>query len=67
MYKRRQPGDVVRHLAHRGPTTYTAVRLPAHEVARVRDEGKAVVIPQPELRDERAAVSPAHRCGVRGE
>ncbi len=24
----KQPGDVVRHLAHRGPTTYTAVMLP---------------------------------------
>lgn len=54
----KQPGDVVRHLAHHGPTTYTAVVLPAHEVARVRSEGKAV-IPQLEGNDERAA--PFHR------
>lgn len=55
----KQPGDVVRHLAHRGPTTYMAVTLPAHEVVRVRREGKAVVIPQLELCDERGA--PFHR------
>jgi len=24
----KEPGDVVRHIAHNGPTTYTAVRLP---------------------------------------
>lgn len=55
----KQPGDVVRHLAHRGPTTYTAVMLPAHEVAHVRSAGKAAVIPQLEADDERAA--PFHR------
>jgi len=55
----KQPGDVVRHLAHRGPTTYTAVMLPTHEVARVQGEGKAVAIPQLEVNDERAA--PFHR------
>lgn len=55
----KQPGDVVRHLAHRGPTTFTAVTLPAHEVARVQREGKAVVIPQLAASDERAA--PFHR------
>jgi hypothetical protein len=40
----KQPGDVVRHLAHRGPTTYTAVTLPARDVAHVRREGRAVTI-----------------------
>jgi hypothetical protein len=55
----KQPGDVVRHLAHNGPTTFTAVRLPASDVARVRDEGRAVVIAQLDTNDERAA--PFHR------
>jgi AraC-like DNA-binding protein len=55
----KQPGDVVRHLAHRGPTTFTAVTLPAHEVAQVQDEGRAVVIAQLEGNDPRAA--PFHR------
>jgi len=55
----KHPGDVVRHLAHRGPTTYTTVTLPAVEVARVLAEGKAVAIPQLEVDDERAA--PFHR------
>jgi len=55
----KQPGDVVRHLAHNGPTTYTAVKLPASDVARVRDERRAVVIAQLETNDERAA--PFHR------
>jgi AraC-like DNA-binding protein len=55
----KQPGDVVRHLSHRGPTTFTAVTLPAHEVARVQREGKALVIPQLLASDERAA--PFHR------
>ena len=55
----KQPGDVVRHLAHRGPTTFTAVTLPTHDVARVRGEGRAVAIPQLEANDERAA--PFHR------
>lgn len=55
----KQPGDVVRHLSHRGPTTFTAVTLPAHEVARVQAEGQAAVIPQLEASDERAA--PFHR------
>jgi AraC-like DNA-binding protein len=55
----KQPGDVVRHLAHRGPTTYTAVTLPASAVDRVRREGKALVIPQLAGDDERAA--PFHR------
>ena len=55
----KEPGDVVRHLAHRGQTTYTAVALPTHEVDRVRDEGRAVAIPQLDVNDERAA--PFHR------
>ena len=55
----KQPGDVVRHLAHRGPTTFTAVTLPTSDVAQVRDEGRAVAIPQLETNDERAA--PFHR------
>ena len=42
----KHPGDVVRHLAHRGLTTYTVVTLPAHEVARVQAGGRAVSIPQ---------------------
>jgi hypothetical protein len=28
----KQPGDVVRHLSHRGPSTFTAVTLPAREL-----------------------------------
>lgn len=55
----KQPGDVVRHLAHRGPTTFTAVTLPAADVAQVRSEGRAVAVPQLELGDGRAA--PFHR------
>jgi AraC-like DNA-binding protein len=55
----KQPGDVVRHLAHDGPTTFTAVRLPTSDVARVREEGRAVPIAQLETNDERAA--PFHR------
>ena len=55
----KQPGDVVRHLSHRGPTTFTAVTLPARDVARVQREGKAAVIPQLARGDERAA--PFHR------
>jgi AraC-like DNA-binding protein len=55
----KQPGDVVRHLSHRGPTTYTAVALPMADVAHVHTEGRAVTIPQLEADDERAA--PFHR------
>jgi AraC-like DNA-binding protein len=55
----KQPGDVVRHLAHRGPTTFLAVTLPADEVARVRAEARALTIAQLEAGDERAA--PFHR------
>jgi AraC-like DNA-binding protein len=55
----KQPGDVVRHLSHRGPTTYTAVQLPSEEVARARDVGRAATIAQLEPGDQRAA--PFHR------
>jgi AraC-like DNA-binding protein len=55
----KQPGDVVRHLSHNGPTTYTAVKLPAADVARARGEGRALTIAQLAANDERAA--PFHR------
>jgi AraC-like DNA-binding protein len=55
----KQPGDVVRHLVHNGPTTFIAVMLPASDVTRVRDEGRTVAIAQLESNDERAA--PFHR------
>jgi AraC-like DNA-binding protein len=55
----KQPGDVVRHLVHRGPTTFTAVHLPANDVARVQAERRVAPIPQLEPGDERAA--PFHR------
>ncbi|EPX59167.1 Transcriptional regulator, AraC family [Cystobacter fuscus DSM 2262] len=55
----KQPGDVVRHLLHRGPTVFTAVTLPTDEVVRVIREGEAVVTPQFEPGDPRAA--PFHR------
>jgi AraC-like ligand binding domain len=55
----KQPGDVVRHLSHDGPTTFLAVRLPTSAVDRVRDEGGTAVIAQLDRSDERAA--PFHR------
>jgi AraC-like DNA-binding protein len=55
----KQPGDVVRHLTHRGPTTFTAVRLPTDDVARAQGEGRTLAIAQLEAEDERAA--PYHR------
>lgn len=55
----KQPGDVVRHLAFSGPTTFIAVRLPANDVAEVLSDGKAVALAQLEPADERAA--PFHR------
>jgi AraC-like DNA-binding protein len=55
----KQPGDVVRHLRHIGPTTYTAVVFPAADVARLRDESRVVVVPQLDPRDERSG--PFHR------
>ena len=51
----KQPGDVVRHLSHRGPTSFTSVALPTHEVTRVLRSGHAVALPQLEANDERAA------------
>ena len=63
----KQPGDVVRHLAHRGPTTFTAVMLPTADVARVQGEGRAVIDPAARgRRRARRAVSPPDRCRVRG-
>jgi len=50
----KQPGDVVRHLTHRGPTTFTAVRLPTDDVARAQREGRTLAIAQLEAGDERA-------------
>ncbi|APR82858.1 Transcriptional regulator, AraC family protein [Minicystis rosea] len=55
----KEPGDVHRDLAHDGPTTYTVIMLPAHDIVRARDDGKAVAIPHLEAGDERAA--PFHR------
>ena len=37
----KQPGDVVRHLAHRGPTTFTAVTLPTADVAQRPGRGQS--------------------------
>lgn len=55
----KQPGDVVQHLAHSGPTTFTVVRLPTEAVLQARDEAGIVITPQLEAGDERAA--PFHR------
>ncbi len=55
----KQPGDVVRHLSHRGPTSYMAVTLPEEEIERVRSLGKVLVTPHLAATDERA--SPFHR------
>lgn len=55
----KQPGEVVRHLAHDGPTTFTAVRLPADDVARVLDRRGPAVFAQLEPGDARAV--PFHR------
>jgi hypothetical protein len=41
----KEPGDVHRDLVHDGPTTVTVVVLPANDVVRRRNEGKAVAIP----------------------
>ena len=61
---RMHPGEAARatwsrHLAHRGPTTFTVVTLPTDDVARVQGEGRAVAMPQLDAGDERAA--PFHR------
>ncbi len=55
----KQPGDVHRGLANDGVVTFLVVTLPTEEVARVRSEGKAVLMPQLERDDARAA--PFHR------
>lgn len=55
----KQPGDVSRLLAHRGPTSVSIVRLPDSEVAQVLTEGRAITTPQLEAGDPRAA--PFHR------
>ena len=55
----KQPGDVVRHVSHRGPTGFTVVLLPPEEVARVPREAAAEVRPQFEPGDPRA--TPFHR------
>lgn len=55
----KQPGDVVRHVSHRGATTYTAVALPREAVAQVFSEARSAVVPQFEADDPRAA--PFHR------
>ncbi|MBM7114452.1 AraC family transcriptional regulator [Archangium primigenium] len=55
----KRPGDVVRHLRHRGPTVFSVVLLPTDDVARVVRETDAVVTPQFEPGDPRAA--PFHR------
>ena len=55
----KEPGDVHRDLAHEGPTTFTVIALPAHDIARVRDQGKVASMPQLDAGDERAA--PFHR------
>lgn len=55
----KQPGDVVRHTALGGPTTYLAITLPADDVVRVRAEAEPVAIDQLDPGDERA--TPFHR------
>jgi AraC-like DNA-binding protein len=55
----KEAGDVHRDLAHDGPTTFMAIVLPANDIARVRDAGKVVSLPQLEAGDERA--TPYHR------
>ncbi|MET0388048.1 MAG: AraC family transcriptional regulator [Polyangiales bacterium] len=55
----KQPGDVVRHLAHRGTTAYSAVTLPEQVVTAIEASRKLLVIPQLAPGDARAA--PFHR------
>lgn len=55
----KQPGDVVRHLSHRGTTVFTVVTLPADEVARIVREAGTLLTPQFEPGDPRA--EPFHR------
>jgi AraC-like DNA-binding protein len=55
----KQPGDVARHLSHRGPTTFSVVMLPTSEVEDVVGRDKAMTLAQLEPVDDRAA--PFHR------
>lgn len=55
----KEPGDVVRHLGFASPITFVAIQLPANDVARARDDGRAGPIAQLDGDDERAA--PFHR------
>lgn len=55
----KQPGDVVQHFAHRGPTTFTVLQLPTEDVTRANDGRPIAPIAQLEADDERAA--PFHR------
>lgn len=55
----KQPGDVHRDLARDGASTWTVITLPAEDVARARDGGHAVALPQLEAHDERSR--PFHR------
>lgn len=55
----KQPGDVACHLAHDGPTTFTAVTLPTGDVSRLREDRGSIPIAQLNPDDARAA--PFHR------
>ena len=55
----KQPGDVHRDLARRGPTTFTVVTLPFDDATRMQAEGRAAALPHLERDDRRAA--PFHR------
>ena len=51
----KEPGDVHRHLALDRPIAVTVLALPANDVARVRDDGKVVLMPHLEVGDKLAA------------
>lgn len=55
----KQPGDVHRGLANEGAVTFVVVTLPTRDAEQVRSEGHAVLMPQLEPGDTRAA--PFHR------
>lgn len=55
----KQPGDVHRDLSRDGPMTFTVVKLPADDIANVREEGRGVAFPQLDASDARAI--PFHR------
>jgi AraC-like DNA-binding protein len=50
----KEPGDVHRDLSHQGTTVFTAVALPAKEIARLREAGTVLTLPHLEPADERA-------------